>query len=86
MCVDYAMAHAGKAILPVKSVGEFGKRIGVQVDGDSLTVGAYATKSDSGTRYSIVVMNTYVHETYHIHKFSPSPYLSLVLFLALIPN
>lgn len=54
------MAHAGKAILPVKSVGEFGKRIGVQVDGDSLTVGAYATKSDSGTRYSIVVMNTYV--------------------------
>ncbi|PAV15484.1 glycoside hydrolase family 30 [Pyrrhoderma noxium] len=54
----YAMAHASKAILPVKSVGEFGKRIGVQVDGDSLTVGAYATKSDSGTRYSIVVMNT----------------------------
>ena len=56
------MAHAGKAILPVKFVGEFGKRIGVQVDRDSLTVGAYATKSDSGTRYSIIVMNTYVYE------------------------
>ena len=54
----YAIAHASKAIQPIGQGGSFGQRIKVSSSSESLLVGAYATKSSQGTRYSLVVLNS----------------------------
>jgi len=61
--VDYAMAHASRAVIPRIRLGQFGKRIDSKVTGSqskSFLVTAYATAGPLDTRYSVVVMNTYV--------------------------
>ena len=56
--LDYAIAHASKAIMPVNGGSEFGRRIGVAYSSDKMLVGAYATKLPvDGHRYSLVVYN-----------------------------
>ncbi|KAK0220118.1 glycoside hydrolase [Armillaria fumosa] len=59
----YAMAQASKAIIPKDKGGPFGKRVQVNVGGNSswaLRVGAYVTGRNSPSdwlRYSLVVLN-----------------------------
>lgn len=60
----YAIAQAGKAILPRDVGGPWGKRVKVSLGGKlgttALTVGAYVTgrvKSTDWLRYSLVVLN-----------------------------
>ncbi|KAJ6592380.1 glycoside hydrolase superfamily [Mycena capillaripes] len=59
----YSIAHASKAIIPKDAGGPWGRRIGVNVQGDqnwALRVGAYSTKRTSSSdwnRYALVVMN-----------------------------
>ncbi|EIW76828.1 glycoside hydrolase family 30 protein [Coniophora puteana RWD-64-598 SS2] len=56
----YSLAQAAKAIIPRDSNGPWGQRIGVNVTGTGLTVGAYVTgraSSSDWNRYSLVVLN-----------------------------
>ena len=56
--VDYAIAHASKAIQPVDGGSDFGQRIQVSSSSQTLLVGAYSTKAAQGSRISLVVLNS----------------------------